>query len=79
MRRNSTGTMFAWTTVSKPCIKGGNRMSWGVTTVECYECGKMHRLYGWLPTTLRIWNQDEGLLCCNVQTALVWFEDGVKE
>ena len=58
--------------------KGVGVMTWGITTLECYECGKMHRLYGWLPTTLRIWDQDEGLLCCNIQTKLVSFEEGVK-
>jgi hypothetical protein len=52
-------------------------MSWGTTTVECWECGKMRQLYGWLPTTIKIWNQNEGLLCCNVQTKLIRFEDGI--
>lgn len=46
-------------------------MSWGISTVECFECNKEYFLKGWLPTTIEIWKRDEGLLCCGVQTKLV--------
>lgn len=49
---------------------------WGITTIECWECDKIRKLYGWLPTTRQIWAQNEGLLCCGVQTKLVNFEEG---
>tara|TARA_R100000773_G_C4204357_1_gene105717 strand:+ start:183 stop:350 length:168 start_codon:yes stop_codon:yes gene_type:complete len=46
-------------------------MAWGTSTVECFECLKVFHLHGWLPTTIQIWKQNEGLECCGVQTKLV--------
>lgn len=50
---------------------GGVRMSYGITTVECIDCKKIKKMYGWLPIALQIWNQDEGLLCCDQQTQII--------
>ena len=54
---------------------GGDPLSWGISTVECWECGQVRYLKGWLPTTIQIWKQDEGLLCCGIQTKLVGWEE----
>ena len=46
-------------------------MSYGITAVECTDCKKIKKMYGWLPIALQIWNQDEGLLCCDQQTQII--------
>ena len=49
---------------------------WGTTTLKCDECQKEYNVYGWLPTTVRIYANDEGLLCCDQQVKLWQWKEG---
>lgn len=46
-------------------------MNYGTTTVICSVCWKKRKMFGWLPTAVTIWNLNEGLECCDQQTAII--------
>ncbi len=44
---------------------------YGITTTFCDECKKKRTMYGFLPIARQIWHQNEGLLCCGIQTVII--------
>lgn len=49
-----------------------------IITVSCFECGRDFKMDGHLPTMMRAWADDQGLLCCGVQTRFTNWEMNLR-